>query len=78
MKTAVSLPDPLFEAADGLAQELGISRSELYARALAAFLKAHDQGTVTQALDRVYAEEDSVLEPALVHLQSAAISREDW
>lgn len=78
MKTAVSLPDPLFEAADGLAQELGISRSELYARALAAFLQAHDRGTVTQALDRVYSDEDSALEPALARLQSAAISRDHW
>lgn len=78
MKTAVSLPDPLFEAADGLAQELGISRSELYARALVAFLQSHDRGAVTQALDRVYAEEDSMLEPALVRLQSAALSRDDW
>jgi metal-responsive CopG/Arc/MetJ family transcriptional regulator len=78
MKTAVSLPDLLFEAADGLAQKLGISRSELYARALAAFLRAHDRSGITQDLDRVYAEEDSALDPALARLQSAALSRDDW
>ena len=78
MKTAVSLPDSLFEAAAGLAQKLGLSRSELFARALAAFLQAHDRSGVTQALDRVYSEEDSALEPALAHLQSAALSQNDW
>ena len=78
MKTAVSLPDPLFEEADGLAQKLGISRSELYARALAAFLRTYDKSGVTQALDRVYAEEDSSLDPALARLQGAALSRDDW
>jgi metal-responsive CopG/Arc/MetJ family transcriptional regulator len=78
MKTAVSLPDPLFEAADGLAQKLGMSRSELYARALAAFLKAHDKNGITQALDRVYTAEDSTLDPAVARLQSSALSRDDW
>ena len=77
MKAAVSLPDPLFKEADELAQKLGISRSELYARVLKAFLVSHDRSGVTQALDRVYAEEDSSIDPALVHLQGAALSSDD-
>lgn len=32
MKTAISIPDPIFEAAEGFARRLGMSRSELYAR----------------------------------------------
>lgn len=78
MKTAVSLPDPLFEEADDLAQKLGISRSELYARAIAAFLREHDRSGVTEALDRLYAKEDSALDPVLIRLQNAALSRDDW
>jgi metal-responsive CopG/Arc/MetJ family transcriptional regulator len=78
MKTAVSLPDSLFEAADGLARELGLSRSELFARALAGFLQAHDRSGVTRAaLDCVYSEEDSALDAVLAHLQSAALSQDD-
>jgi len=34
MKTAVSLPNELFDAAEVLADELGVTRSELYARAI--------------------------------------------
>ena len=34
MKTAVSIPDHVFDAAERLAEKLGISRSELYQRAL--------------------------------------------
>ncbi|HEX9737109.1 MAG TPA: ChpI protein, partial [Thermoanaerobaculia bacterium] len=30
MKTAISLPDPLFEAAEALAARLSMSRSQLY------------------------------------------------
>jgi metal-responsive CopG/Arc/MetJ family transcriptional regulator len=39
LKTAISIPDNLFEAADKVARRLGISRSELYQRAIARFLE---------------------------------------
>jgi metal-responsive CopG/Arc/MetJ family transcriptional regulator len=74
MKTAVSIPNSLFEAADGLAQKLGVSRSELYARALTDFLMAHERSDVTQALDRVYGEEESTLDPVLADAQRTALS----
>ena len=39
MKTAISIPDDLFAEAEGLAERLGMSRSEMFARALRAFLR---------------------------------------
>ncbi|MEK6716162.1 MAG: ribbon-helix-helix protein, CopG family, partial [candidate division NC10 bacterium] len=36
MKTAISIPDPLFRECEKLARDLGISRSQLFSRALAA------------------------------------------
>ncbi len=78
MKTAISLPDPLFDEADQLAEKLGMSRSELYATALEAYLRAHRQEDVTAALDRVYGTEDSALDPVLAALQAASMPREDW
>ena len=41
MKTAISIPDPVFEAADQLAARIGMSRSELYATAVAEFMDRH-------------------------------------
>ncbi|MEQ9238858.1 MAG: hypothetical protein RIG66_32775 [Coleofasciculus sp. E2-BRE-01] len=41
MKTAVSIPDPIFEAAEAMSKRLGLSRSELYARALQAYFKGN-------------------------------------
>lgn len=78
MKTAISLPDPLFQEADQLAERLGMSRSELYATALEAYLRTHREQDVTAALDRVYGTEDSSLDPVLAALQAASIPREDW
>jgi metal-responsive CopG/Arc/MetJ family transcriptional regulator len=51
MKTAVSIPDPVFAAADGLAKRLGITRSKLYARALGAFVASHEPESVTEAMN---------------------------
>lgn len=38
MKVAVSIPDAVFADAERLAKQLNASRSELYARALGAFV----------------------------------------
>jgi metal-responsive CopG/Arc/MetJ family transcriptional regulator len=80
MKTAVSVPDQLFEAADRLAARLGISRSALYATAVAEYVEAHRSQGVTERLDAVYATqpEESELDPVLSALQNRSIPHEDW
>ena len=78
MKTAVSLPDSLFAEAEQVAKRLRISRSKLYASALAQFLKEHRSHGVTERLNEVYAEEKSQLDPVLHALQLRSLPREDW
>jgi metal-responsive CopG/Arc/MetJ family transcriptional regulator len=78
MKTAVSLPNPLFEAADQLAKKLGVSRSELYARAIAEYLKSRRSEGITEALNRVYREEPSNLDPVIAAIQAASLPRDEW
>ena len=77
MKTAVSIPDPLFEAADRLAHQLGISRSEFYARALRRELASRSDESTTARLDEVYAVVDSALDPAVRAAQRRALWS-DW
>ena len=77
MKTAVSIPDPIFEAADRLARRRRISRSELYAEALAQLLDADESARVTERLDDLYGERPSALGAGLAAAQSLAID-EDW
>ena len=60
MKTAISVPDEIFEDAEALAARLGKSRSQLYAEAMAEYLARHDPETVTERMDRVL---DSIAEP---------------
>ena len=78
MKTAISLPDALFRAGDALAKRMKLSRSELYARALAEFLAKHRSDQLTQRLNAVYAAEDSALDPGLARLQAKSLARDEW
>ena len=50
MKTAISIPDKLFIAADNYAKDLGVSRSYLYASAIAKFLEQQSTDHITQQL----------------------------
>lgn len=53
MKTAISIPDDVFEDAERLAGRLRTSRSQLYARAVSEFVARHDDDLVTAAMDEV-------------------------
>lgn len=78
MKVAISLPDPVFDAAERLAEELRVSRSQLYAQALVSFLNARGAAAVTERLNEVYGETSSELDPALASAQLASIQDEAW
>lgn len=78
MKTAISIPDPLFKAAERAAKRQKLSRSRFYAKAVAAYLNSQRDKSITEALNAVYATEDSSLDPVIARMQSMAIGPEDW
>ncbi len=56
MKTAISLPDEVFASAEHLAKYLKISRSELYAKAVAEYVSRHSPDEVTESFNKVCAD----------------------
>ena len=78
MKVAVSIPDPVFDQADRLARDLKVSRSQLYADALAAFMSQRGAAAVREKLDAVYGVDPAPLDPALVWAQSRSLPDEAW
>ena len=78
MKTAISLPDDLFNAADSLARKLGITRSRLFASALAEFIAKHRTAKVTERLNAVYASEPSQLDETTRRAQRRIVGRSEW
>ena len=78
MKTAVSLPDDLFDEADRLAKRLGLSRSRLYVRALEELLAKQSSSEVRESYDRVYGEEDPSASRAARAAARASFRRNEW
>jgi metal-responsive CopG/Arc/MetJ family transcriptional regulator len=78
MKTSVSLPDPLFAEAEQFAHARGLSRSELYARALTWYLQTHRAQAITAALNAVYEDEESALDSGLQAAQAQVLGPEEW
>ncbi len=78
MKVAISLPDPLFSAAEQLAERLQVSRSQLYAQALSVYLKERHDPAVTEQLNAVYGAAASSMDPAFVIVQAKVLTHEAW
>lgn len=80
MKTAISIPDSVFQSAEKLATRLGVSRSELYAKALAALIEKHREDVVTAQLNEIYGPEgeQSSLDRDVGLLQSRSLPPEKW
>ena len=80
MKTAISIPDPIFESAEKLARRLGMSRSQFYAEAVDALVERHRYHGVTEQLDAVYEidPEASSLKKDLEVMQFQSLDEEEW
>jgi hypothetical protein len=80
MKTAISIPPQVFEAAEQLAKRLGMSRSELYTTAVVDFIERHGVQGVTERLNEVYGSDPelSKLDPVLQALQLKSMPKDEW
>ena len=66
INTALSRPDALFKSGDALAKQLGLSRSEVYARALAEYVAEYNGHDLTQRWSAMHAKEDSRIDAGLM------------
>ena len=78
MKTAVSIPDDLFEDAERLAKRTKKSRSRLFSDALREYLTRHAPEEVTQAMNDVVAAVDEVKDPFVSSAARRILERNEW
>lgn len=78
MKTAVSIPDEVFEEAERLARRMKCSRSKIFSWALAEYIARHSADRVTEAMDRVLAELDGAPDPFAVAAGRRTLDRTEW
>lgn len=77
MKTAVSIPDKIYKAAERASKRMGVSRSRLYTLALEKLLESERSRSVTERLNELYSKEDSSLDPVWMAMQMASLPPED-
>ena len=78
MKTAVSVPDEVFERADRLARAQGRSRSEVYSAALREYLARHAPDEVTAALDLVVEATGDGVDPFVIAAARIGLGDGEW
>ena len=78
MKTAISIPDNVYNAAEQLANRLGESRSELYSKAVGNYIEQHQNIKVTEKLNDIY-ENTSSFDSDIENMQKRAwLKRNPW
>lgn len=78
MKTAVSVPDQVFRIGERVAQQLGLSRSALYTKALEEFLARYDDEEITRRLNEIYEHEPATIDPVISRLAARSLPKESW
>ena len=78
MRTAVSLPDDLFEQAERLAKQRNVRRDELFAEALREYVARHNPGAVTDAINRALESEALDVDPALRVAARGTFEQSEW
>ena len=78
MKTAISIPDEVFQAAERHARRAQKSRSQLYTEALSEYLARHSPNEVTEAMNKVVAELDEPIDPFVAAAARRILERNEW
>jgi len=78
MKTAISLPDEVFHAAERHACRVQKSRSQLYAEALTEYLARHAPDEVTETMNQVMDELEKPLDPFVATAARRVLEQSDW
>jgi metal-responsive CopG/Arc/MetJ family transcriptional regulator len=78
MKTAVSIPDKVFERAERLARRTKKSRSQLFSDALKEYVARHAPDEVTEAMNRVCDEIGDTRDEFVAAAARRTLERSEW
>ncbi|MBI3682765.1 MAG: ribbon-helix-helix protein, CopG family [Acidobacteria bacterium] len=78
MKTAVSIPNDVFEGAERLARRTKRSRSQLFSDALKEYVARHAPEEVADAMNRVCGELGNAKDPFVSSAARRVLDRSEW
>lgn len=78
MKTAISVPDDVFESAERLARRERRSRSEIYSTAVREYVARHSPDEITDALNRVVTDVGLSRDPFVARAAAQILENSEW
>lgn len=78
MKTAISVPNDVFELSEKLAKKLKVSRSKIFAMGVKKLGEEYDEDDITARINKVCEEVDTSLDPFWKELQSRVLPKDEW
>ncbi len=59
MKTVISIPNPIYNAAEITVKELGLDRSQFYVLAIKEFIEHNSKDRITEKLNNIFSKENN-------------------
>ena len=78
MKTAISIPDHIFEAAERICKRHQIPRSRFYATAIRRLVEEYREDEVTAKLNQIYKNRPVRVDPEMHAAQLRTLGTERW
>lgn len=78
MKTAISIPDTIYEQADEMASELRLSRSKLYCMAIKEFIVRHKKPAITEQINQFIDEHGQPTDSVFLHGSLEDLKKVEW
>jgi metal-responsive CopG/Arc/MetJ family transcriptional regulator len=78
MKTAVSIPEEVFQGAERLAHKTKRSRSRLFSDALKEYLARHSSDSVTEAMNQACSELGNTKDDFVASAARRVLARSEW
>ncbi len=78
MKTAISVPDDVFELSEKLAKKLKVSRSKIFALGVKKLAEEHDEQALIDNINAVCEKVDTSVDPVLFKMAMMSVPKEEW
>lgn len=78
MKTAISVPNDVFELSERLAKKLKVSRSKIFAMGIKKLGEVYEENEVTANLNKFYENERAEIDPILMKMAALSLPKEEW
>lgn len=78
MKTAISVPNEIFELSEKLAKKLKVSRSKIFSMGVEKLAEEYNEEEIIKNINRVCEKVDTSVDPALFKMAMLSLPKDEW